>query len=196
MTKILNDLAAVRTGLVISRKKAKIDSSNKIKYNQLSLKCFEDGIRPNREQIDTFISGEEIDKKYLTKKGDVIVRLRSPNRAIYIDKEDEGLLIHSLLAVIRVHSDKLFPKYLAYFINATQTQQALKKDIKGTAISMLKTKDLQKLKIVLPPMEKQKKLVKFLELADEERDLLKNLIEEKERFSQSILNTIIKQNKG
>ena len=126
MEKILSDFANVRTGVVLSRKKAQINSDKTIKYNQLSLKCFEDGIRPNKEQIDTFISSQEIDKKYFTKKGDVVIRLRSPNRAIYIDKEDEGLLIHSLLAVIRVYDDKLDSKYLAYFINANIIAPILK----------------------------------------------------------------------
>ena len=196
MKKVLSDFANVRTGVVLSRKKAQISSDKTIKYNQLSLKCFEDGVQPNKEQIDTFISGQEIDKKYFTKKGDVVIRLRSPNRAIYIDKEDEGLLIHSLLAVIRIHSDKLDSKYLAYFINANKTQQILKKDIKGTAIYMLKTKDIENLKLSLPPLKKQKKLVEFLELADKEKELLKNLIEEKKRFSQAILDTIIIHNKG
>ena len=196
MKKVLSDFANVRTGVVLSRKKAQISSDKTIKYNQLSLKCFEDGIQPNKEQIDTFISSQEIDKKYFTKKGDVVIRLRSPNRAIYIDKEDEGLLIHSLLAVIRVYDDKLDSKYLAYFINANKTQQTLKKDIKGTAIYMLKTKDIENLKLSLPPLKKQKKLVEFLELADKEKELLKNLIEEKKRFSQAILDTIIIQNKG
>ena len=195
MKSYLYNLANVRTGVVLSRKKAQISSYKTIKYNQLSLKCFEDGIQPNKEQIDTFISSQEIDKKYFTKKGDVVIRLRSPNRAIYIDKEDEGLLIHSLLAVIRVHSSQLDSKYLAYFINANKTQQTLKKDIKGTTISMLKTKDIENLKLSLPPLKEQKKLVEFLELADKEKELLKNLIEEKKRFSQAILNTIIQQNK-
>jgi len=196
LIKTLNNLATVRTGVVIARKKAQINSSKKVKYNQISLKCFEDSIKPNKDKTDTFISFEEIDRKYFTKKGDIIVRLRSPNRAIYIDEKDEGLLIHSLLAVIRVHSNKLNPKYLAYFINANQTQLSLKKDIKGTAISMLKTKDLEKLEIILPPVKQQKKLVEFLELADYERDLLKKLAEEKKQFSQSVLDTIILQNKG
>ncbi|MCB4784411.1 MAG: restriction endonuclease subunit S, partial [Sulfurovum sp.] len=74
-------------------------------------------------------------------------------------------------------------------------QRILKQDVKGTAIPMLKTKDLEQLKITLPPIEKQKELVKFLELSDKERKLLLHLAHTKQQLSQTILNTIIQQYK-
>ena len=193
----LGDLSTIRTGLVVARKKARLDSSSKIEYEQISLRYFGTGIKLERDkkEKDIFVSSEEIDSKYFTKEGDVVVRLRAPSSAVYIEKEDEGLLIHSLLAVIRVESNLLNAKYLAYYINAQATQRILKREVKGTAIPMLKTKNLEELKITLPPLEEQKKLVQFLELADKERALLLSLADEKKQFSESILNTIIEQNK-
>jgi len=150
--------------------------------------------KPEKEK-DIFVSAEEIDSRYLTHEGDIVVRLRAPSSAVYIEKEDEELLIHSLLAVIRVKSNMIDAKYLAYYLNAHTTQRILKQDVKGTAIPMLKTKDLEQLNITLPPIEKQKKLVQFLELADKERALLNSLVNEKKQLSQTILDTIIEQNK-
>lgn len=197
MTILLGDIATVRTGLVVARKKAKLDSPQHIKYEQISLRYFSTGIKldkPEKEE-DIFISAEEIAGKYLTQEGDVVVRLRAPSSAVYIEKEDEGLLIHSLLAVIRVQSNQVDAKYLAYYLNAQTTQRILKQDVKGTAIPMLKTKDLEQLAITLPPIEKQKELVQFLELADKERVLLHHLAQEKQRLSQAVLDTIIQQHK-
>ena len=197
MTILLGDIATVRTGLVVARKKAKPDSPQHIKYEQISLRYFSTGIKldkPEKEK-DIFISTEEIAGKYLTQEGDVVVRLRAPSSAVYIEKEDEGLLIHSLLAVIRVHSNQVDAKYLAYYLNAQTIQRILKQDVKGTAIPMLKTKDLEQLAITLPSIEKQKELVQFLELADKERVLLHHLAQEKQRLSQAVLDTIIQQNK-
>ena len=191
----LANLSAVRTGLVISRKKAKLDSPNKIEYEQISLRCFDNGIKLDKSKKEIFTSAEKIDAKYLTQEGDVVVRLRAPSSAVYIEKEDEGLLIHSLLAVIRVDSKLLNAKYLAYYINSNNAQRILKQDVKGTAIPMLKTKDLEELNITLPTLEKQKKLVKFLEISDKERALLIELANEKQQLSQTILDTIIEQNK-
>jgi restriction endonuclease S subunit len=193
----LGDIATVRTGLVAARKKAKLDSPDKTEYEQISLRYFGAGVKlakPEKEK-DIFLSAEEIDTKYLTQEGDVVVRLRAPSSAVYIEKEDEGLLIHSLLAVICVKNNVIDPKYLAYYLNASTTQRILKQDVKGTAIPMLKTKDLEQLAITLPPIEKQKKLVRFLELADKESALLLSLANEKKQLSQTILDTIIQQNK-
>ncbi|MCB4760493.1 MAG: restriction endonuclease subunit S [Sulfurovum sp.] len=191
----LNEMASIRTGLVISRKKAQLDSGYKIEYEQISLRCFGAGVKLDKTQKDIFVSSEEIDSKYFTQEGDVVVRLRAPSSAVYIEKEDAGLLIHSLLAVIRVDSNVLDAKYLSYYINAHSAQRILKQDVKGTAIPMLKTKDLEQLKITLPPIEKQKELVKFLELSDKERKLLLHLAHTKQQLSQTILNTIIQQYK-
>ena len=197
MTVKIGDIAAVRTGLVIARKKAQLDSPSKIEYEQISLKYFGTGVTLNKpeKEKDIFVAAEKIDRKYFTQKGDVVVRLRAPSSAVYIGKEDEGLLMHSLLAVIRVKSNKVDAKYLAYYLNAQATQRILKQDVKGTAIPMLKTKDLERLAVILPPVEKQKVLVRFLELADKERALLYRLAEEKLRLSQAFLDTIIQQNK-
>ena len=197
LTVFLSDIATVRTGLVIARKKAQLDSPSKIEYEQISLKYFCAGValtKPEKEK-DIFVAAEKIDRKYFTREGDVVVRLRAPSSAVYIEKEDEGLLIHSLLAVIRVHSNQVDAKYLAYYLNAQTIQRILKQDVKGTAIPMLKTKDLEQLAITLPPIEKQKALVQFLELADKEQILLQRLAEEKQRLSQAFLDTIIQQNK-
>jgi len=195
LTLKLGNLSTIRTGLVIARKKAQLDSPSKIEYEQISLRYFGRGVELDRAEKEIFVSAEEIDKKYFTKEGDVVVRLRAPSSAVYIEKNDEGLLIHSLLAVIRVESSLLNAKYLAYYINAQATQRILKREVKGTAIPMLKTKNLEELKITLPTLEEQKRLVRFLELADRERSLLLSLADEKKEFSESILNTIIEQNK-
>jgi len=191
----IRDFATVRTGLVTARKKAQPDSINSMQYEQISLRYFSTGVKLDKSEEDIFVASEELHTKYLAQEGDVVVRLRSPSTAVYIEKEDEGLLIHSLLAVIRVGSNVIDPKYLAYAINATATQRSIRRDVKGTAIPMLKTKDLEDLEIAIPAMHKQKELVMFLELADKERELLLSLVDEKQQLSQTILDTIIEQNK-
>ncbi|MEA3456915.1 MAG: restriction endonuclease subunit S [Campylobacterota bacterium] len=195
MAVYLGDFAIVRTGLVAARKKARLDSLDSMIYKQISLRCFSSGILLDKTQTDDFVSAEIIHDKYLTKEGDVVVRLRSPGTAVYIDKEDEGLLITSLLAVIRANNPELNTRYLAYYINSHFSQKLLQKEIKGTAIPMLKTKDLEKLQLSLPSLEKQKKTVRFLDLAGKEQRLLLMLAKEKEQLSQAILDTIIQQNK-
>jgi len=191
----LGDFAIVRTGLVVARKKAQLDSPESIAYKQIGLRCFTSSVAIDKTQTDEFASAQIIDSKYLTQKGDVVVRLRSPSTAVYIDREDEELLITSLLAVIRVDDSSLDAKYLAYYINSHFSQKLLQREIKGTAIPMLKTKDLENLQLTIPSLEEQKRVVKFLDLAQKERELLLALATEKEQLSQAVLDTIIQSNK-
>jgi len=191
----LGDIATVRTGLVTARKKARLDSMYKIKYKQVSLRCFGSGIKLDRLMIDEFISAEEISPKYFTHEGDILVRLRSPGSALFIEKEDEGLLVNSLSCVIRIECKDVDAKYAAYYINSNAAQRILNIDIQRTAIPMLKTRDLENLEIILPPVEEQKKLVSFLDLAHKEQELLQSLAKEKQQFSQAVLDTIIQSNK-
>lgn len=191
----LGNFTTVRTGLVVARKKARLDSLGSILYTQIGLRCFSSSTLLDKTQTDDFISAEIINDKYLTQEGDVLVRLRSPSSAVYIKKADEGLLITSLLAVIRVNDSRLDPRYLAYYINSHFSQKLLQREIKGTAIPMLKTKDLEKLQITLSSLKEQKRVVKFLDLAEREQKLLLALAKEKQQLSQAVLDTIIEQNK-
>ncbi len=191
----ISDIATIRTGLVIGRKKAQFDSVHKVAYKQVSLRCFGSSIKLDHTYIDEFILGEEAAPKYFTSEGDILVRLRSPNSAVYIEKQDEGLLINSLLSVIRIDKRVLDAKYVAYYINSNTAQRILKLDVSSTAIPMLRTKDLANLELILPSIEEQRKLVSLLDLAQKERELLSELIKEKEQLSETILETIIQQNK-
>lgn len=191
----LGDIATVRTGLVVGRKKAQLDSEYKVKYSQVSLRCFGSGVQLDHKHTDEFVSVTELDAKYFTHEGDILVRLRSPSLALYIEKEDEGLLINSLLSIIRIDVNNVDAKYVAYYINSKTAERQLKLDMQSTAIPMVKTKDLENLEIVLPPLAEQKRLVSLLDLAQKEQDLLQKLIDEKKQLSQTILDTIIQQNK-
>ena len=191
----LSSIATVRTGLVVGRKKAQLDSEYKIEYSQVSLRCFGSGVKLNHTHTDEFVSLAELDAKYFTQEGDILVRLRSPSLALYVEKEDEGLLINSLLSIIRLKSEKVDAKYVAYYINSKIVERQLKLNMQSTAIPMVKTKDLENLEIVLPPLAEQKRLVSLLDLAQQEQVLLQKLIDEKKQLSQTILDTIIEQNK-
>lgn len=191
----LGDIATIRTGLVVGRKKAQLDSAHRVAYKQVSLRCFGSSVKLDQTYIDKFVSKEEVAPKYFTSEGDLLVRLRSPNSAVYIEKEDEGLLINSLLSVIRIDKRKIDAKYVAYYINSNTGQRILKLDFQSTAIPMLKTKDLENLEIILPPIEEQRRLVSLLELAQKEQELLLSLAQETQQLSQTILDTIIQHNK-
>lgn len=195
MKRKVNDIASIRTGLVLNRYKYNAKSEKMFIYKQVGLSCFHSSIFLDGSKADEFESGRTIDGKYLTKEGDILVRLRAPVEAVFVSKESEGLIIPSLLAVIRVDDSQINPAYLAYYLNTRYIARRLNRELKGTSIPMIKTNDIESLELLAPSLIKQKKLIDFLYAVQKEKNLLQKLIDEKEQLSQTILDTIIQQSK-
>jgi len=191
----LKEIADIRTGLVLSRKKATLSADVKIDYKQITLKSFSNTTSLTLDYIDNFASTKEIADTYLSCVGDVVVRLREPITAVYIDESAKNMVIPSLMAIVRVESSMMYGEFLAYYINSTTSQQMLEKEIKGTTIAAIKTKDLEELEVLLPSLEDQKKVVAFMKLSQNEMELLDKLKKEKQQFSHAVLDTIIQSNK-
>lgn len=96
----------IKTGLVLFRKKSAFYEVQ-IPYKQLTLKSFSNSTIVNTSSIDDFSSFNKIKPDYLTQEDDIVIRLRAPNVAIYIDKLMQGLVISSLMAVIRLNDSNI-----------------------------------------------------------------------------------------
>jgi len=180
---------------VLSRKKASYDDSS-YQYRLLTLKAFSsDSIYPAEKGLDEFFAAREIKEKYMVQVFDIVVRLRAPSRALYMDASCAGLLVSSLMVIVRVHCEAIERKFLAYALNASMAQRTLEREQKGTTIMMVQTADIEELEIPLPTFEKQKSFVSLMELAERETALLERLKEEKIRYSHALLDKIISQEK-
>lgn len=185
----LNDIAIISTGLVLSRKKADF---NPVKtYKVLTLKSFEEDGWINKEELDKFDSSEVLSEQYITKKDDVVIRLSSPNTAIYIGKHEEGMVIPSLFIVIRAKSNKVIPEFLAIYLNSEKIKRKLSQASIGSAISVVKASTLKGLEIEMPSIQHQQKVVKLHSLIQSERRLYKQLIESKEKMYHTIIDKVI-----
>ena len=189
----LKDVSTIRTGLVTARKKATAVDSEIISYGVVTLKSFNPNGSLIVSNLDTFVSKEKIKETYLTQTNDVLIRLREPNIAVNINENNSGLVIPSFVASLRVDETKVDSKFLTYYLNSTTAKRALNSSITGTAINMIKTKELEDLEIKLPPLEEQKKIVEFLDLGVKEINLLEELKNQKEKYYQEVFNNILKK---
>ncbi|SHJ48134.1 restriction endonuclease subunit S [Tepidibacter formicigenes] len=186
----LENIAEIRTGLVLSRKKAK-SSPEKI-YKILTLKSFEEHGEININELEEFESSELLSPLYLTKKGDVIIRLSSPYTAVYIEENLEGVVIPSLFSVIRLKNNKdILPEFLALYLNSDYGKRHINKFAVGSAISTISTNFLKSFIVKEFSKDIQTRMVEINKLHIREKKLLKNLIEEKETLNKSIINSII-----
>ncbi|MFX4243620.1 restriction endonuclease subunit S, partial [Aliarcobacter butzleri] len=60
-------------------------------------------------------------------------------------------------------------------------------------IPMIKVTDVYEIKIPLINLDKQKKIVEYLKLAQQENELLQNLINQKQKYSKEIFETLALQ---
>ncbi|CAG0986822.1 hypothetical protein METP3_02407 [Methanosarcinales archaeon] len=184
-------MSEVQTGLVLVRKRTDAEDKDTHKYRMLTLKSFEPQGLLNERELDVFFSKEKLEKKYLTNKGDIIVRLTVPYTAICINDKQEGLVIPSNFAIIRLREQTYIPEFVALFLNSEIIEKKLFKSSISTTIPLIKTKHLREIDISDIPLAMQKKIVELNQLQMKEKMLLSCLMEEKEKLAKASINKII-----
>jgi len=183
----LKDIAQITIGLSLNRKKSK--EKTNYKYKQFTLKCFDtDFIYPN-DEFEIFYSKEPINQKYLTQQNDIVIRLRYPIKALYIDKYHKDILVPSVMAIIKP-TKNIDIKFLTYYLNSMIIKKELKTKIEGTQIPMIGIKDLNELEINLPDLKKQNQITQILEINDKEIQLLEELRNQKKLLKEAIIKEI------
>lgn len=186
----LEKIADISTGLVLARKKS--SNNEGFAYELLTLKSFNENGYIEDEYLDDFISEEKIKSQYLTQEGDVIVRLSSPNTAIYITKEYENIVIPSLFAIIRNKSNNINSQFIQIYINSEKCKRHLLADTIGSAVSIVKTSTFKEIKIPEYTIDKQEKIIELNNLVIEEKRLLTKLIDEKNKYHKTIMSKMFK----
>lgn len=189
----LSKIAEIKTGLVLSRKKAEAHSPSEYSYKIVSLKSFTEDAIYDDAFADEFISSEQIKGEYKVSQGDILLRLREPNLAVYIDKEYSDLIFTSLMVRIRIKSDKFDPHFVAHYLNSSAVKRALAPDVSGTTIAMIGVASINNLKIPLVNLQTQNKIVKYLNLVRQESEILQNLRAAKQKYNKSIFENLIKK---
>ena len=121
----LGELAAVRSGLVLSRKQARKGTPVKMRYPLLSFRAIHPNGYIDMEQLDGFDAAEQLSPEYLTQIGDVIIRLTSPYTAVLIDEASAGMVVSSNFVIIRVDRSRLLPGYLVWLVNTPKIRKAI-----------------------------------------------------------------------
>jgi len=189
----LSDIAEIKTGLVLNRKKADVSKPSKFYYSVVSLKSFNENAIYDNTFADEFISNEQIKEDYQVKKGDILLRLREPNFAVYIDKEHENLVYPSLIVRVKLQDSRFDPHFIAHYLNSTIVRRALSTELSGTTIPMINVANVNGIEIPLINIDKQKKIVEYLKLAHQENELLQNIIKQKQKYSKELFETLALQ---
>ena len=82
---------------------------------------------------------------------------------------------------------------MAHYLNSNAVKRALAPDVSGTTIAMIGVASINNIKIPTINLQTQNKIVKYLNLAREESEILQNLVAQKQRYHKSIFENLIKE---
>ena len=87
-------------------------------------------------------------------------------RTAVIEDKPENWNIKEGVYVIKPVQEKILPRYLAHLLNSSETVKDYSKKIVGNPVVSLPMGDLRKLKIPVPPLDKQSRIVAILDKFD------------------------------
>lgn len=129
--------------------------------------------------------------------GDIIIKAKGyNNRAVSIVNNRYPLVPTSHFIIIRVKYRQVDPRYLAWFLNQKSAQLYFKTMTGGTSIPNLKIKTLSQLKVHIPPLDIQEKVIKVSGLLEKERVLVEKIMTTRKSLTERILLKAIEKGSG
>lgn len=177
MKKRLKDIADFRVGYLF-RGKVKPDPSGSVRVVQIK------DVDAKRRINTAGLEQVNIDKPepYLVQPDDVLFLSRGHRLyATVVPEVEPNTIATGYFFILRPNDETVYPAYLAWTLNQPAFQESLKPYRRGTHIPMVSRADVENLRIQIPPLDVQRKIVKLNELMEKERRIV-STIQEKRRL--------------
>ena len=142
------------------------------------------------ESINSYVS-EEFNKKFnrsVLKMGDILFSIAGTLGEVAIVPESlENANINQALAIIRVDENKVERRYILYYLLSRRIKNWIEQKKVSGAQSNLNLTQLASINILLPPLEKQKEIVEFLDVQFQALEKIRKLRANAERMIKLIL---------
>ena len=196
----ISELFDIQIGLIVSRKAVdfieKTNNSNYSKYNVLSLKSLTEDNTINMKYFTEIYTKDIMDKKYLTKENDIIVRLVNPLKSFVVTKELENIVVPSqFLKLTGKKDNNILSEYVSVYLNLffnTKKNQKYREDT--WLVNSIKQSTVSDMEIPIIDIKKQEEIINFYKLSKKEISLYKNLAEKKEQLNNKFLQNLIENN--
>ncbi len=184
----LEDITQITIGVVLKRKEAKYPKENNYKYEVFNLRSYEERI-----EYDLFFSEENLEN-FIARKGDILFRLSFPMKVIEVDEEIEGKLINNQYCIIRMMS--LFNityniDFIKWFLESDLAKRQFEKMLIGTTIKSIPVMELRKLEIPELNSKEQEQISKIVNTWSKQKNLYKKMLNEKDKYYDSVINKLI-----
>lgn len=188
----ISRIAEVQGGLVLSRKEAKNHEIDFYPYKRLTLRALGENGDISADELEEFRASELLDDAWLTAVGSVVVRLFSPMCPVLIDESNQGLLVPSQLAMLRVKDRRvILPQYLRLCLAQKGLQEHAAKMEQGTAQRTVKIGTIMDLQITVPDLETQYKAAEIDALNRKRKRMYRDLVEQEQLLTDRMIKNII-----
>lgn len=178
----LCQMANISMGILTSREKNQFGLR---KYSLFDIKNYEENI-----EYEVLCTHKDFDEK-LTRQDDLLFRLVYPNKIVYVNKEQENLLIPSQLCIIRTNKKILNPVFLKWYLESKIGREKIMLEMKGSSIQKISVASLKNIEIPELEIEKQRNIEDLINLWQKEKETLEKLIENKQKLYNSIIEEIV-----
>ena len=124
----------------------------------------------NHRNFRYFISNEKANNlsRFMVKEGDIILSCSGTvGRTSIIKSADEKGVINQALLILRIDSNKINVRFLEHFLNSSYGKKKILSNTNGSAqVNICKREEFEKIKIPLPQIDEQNKIVNILDRFD------------------------------
>lgn len=118
-------------------------------------------------------------KRSQLKEEDVLINLvgASIGRCTVFKNQKQPANINQAVALIRCCTNEILPDYLSFLLRTDHMQRIIKGDIVESARANISLNDINNYRIIVPPIEIQKKFVKVIEISRNQVKLIEKMPE-------------------
>lgn len=168
----LGTLANIQVGY---QAKSSIHEDAQGKYRLIQSKNFDSFHHLQSNNLIAFLPDRK-PETYSVSEGDILFQARGVvHFACCIEEDLKDTLAAGSFYILHMKNRDILPQYLAWWLNQAQAQAYFHSQTRGAGISFITKNALSHLKIQIPPLSVQKKVVKIVSLAEHEKVLLDRL---------------------
>ena len=137
----------------------------------------------------TKVNMKSVKEHHLVRNGDLVFRSRGhvTTSAILLDNLDKAVVAAPLLRIRITNPNKILPEYLNWYISQRDAQCFLKSRQEGTHGGMISRKQLEEMRVDIPSIQIQKKIVEVASLSTREQTILNMMAEKREKYISKLL---------
>jgi restriction endonuclease S subunit len=104
----------------------------------------------------------------------------------------KNIIASSSVYILRLKDKNIMPEYLTIYLNSSDGQKQLTESSTGATIKSIKKNDLENIEIIMPNLEKQKKIIEVYHTNNKLQEALIKKINLIKNINEVVINKLLK----